>query len=93
MEKKDLKVGMSVRHRNGQSSIILGKEDFKVMYSTERHITLDHINDDLTHKTDDDLDIVEISEHPNECFYNLYEAINFMQLDGHWKSVWKRDNN
>jgi hypothetical protein len=83
MTKSDLKTGMRVTHRDGESLIVLrgcdftgcipsGEEDVIVNFEKKSWSSFTHINDDLTNQCRHSCDIVKVESpsHPFDIFVN-----------------------
>lgn len=81
MTKSDLKTGMRVTYRNGQTAIVLlgcdfsgaiasGENELFVNHKTQFWMRLDTLENDLTYPDDETMDIIkiEIPDHPYEIF-------------------------
>jgi hypothetical protein len=93
MTKSDLKTGMRVTYRNGNTAMVLkecdffgsianGENEVIVNFAISSWIRFEHLNNDLTCRFNKSQDIVkiEIPEHPYEVF----------KENGSFYTVWER---
>lgn len=93
MEKKNIKIGMIVRHRDDSMSIVMGNNENKMLYTYDGYIDMIYVNDDLTITSDHSLDIVEIFKLNRIIYDDLHNLFMDMFNVDNLESIWKRDNN
>ena len=81
MKKSDLKDGMIVEYRNGNRRMVLRDE----LLGVEIYNGLEYYYEDLTNKSNEMLDIVEVFEFERGSLKSVLSSKNL-------KSIWKRRN-